>query len=142
MGALRRRIAGAPGVSLLLEALASAAACGLGGLALDLLRRIREELPRRATLPELIGALDLCDRFRRGHEPGWRPGADAEAELALAEPELEAAAIRQVEGVAGSDRLDDARALVLDVTARFQQLKELRSRLAQLGASEAQSSKA
>jgi hypothetical protein len=120
-GALRRRIAGAPGAALLLEALAAAAACGLGGLALDLLRRIREELPRRATLPELIGALDLCDRFRRGHEPGWRPGADAEAELALAEPELEAAAIRQVEGVAGSARLDDARAL-LAIVRRFSSL--------------------
>jgi hypothetical protein len=117
-GALRRRIAGAPGAALVLEVLASAAACGLAGLALDLLRRIREELPRRATLPELIGALELCDRFRRGHEPGWRPGADAEAELALAEPELEAAAIRQVEGVAGSDRLDDARAL-LAIVRRF-----------------------
>jgi hypothetical protein len=117
-GALRRRIAGAPGAPVLLETLASAAACGLGGLTLDLLRRIREELPRRATLPELIGALDLCDRFRRGHEPGWRPGAEAEAELALAEPELEAAAIRQVEGVAGSDRLDDARAL-LAIVRRF-----------------------
>jgi hypothetical protein len=120
-GALRRRIAGAAGAALLLDALASAAACGLGGLALDLLRRIREELPRRATLPELIGALDLCDRFRRGHEPGWRPGADAEAELALVEPELEAAAIRQVEGVAGSDRLDDARAL-LAIVRRFSSL--------------------
>jgi hypothetical protein len=126
-GALRRRMADASnraGPALLLDTLAVAAACGLGGLALDLLRRAREELPRRATLPELIGALELCDRFRRGHEPGWRPDAEAEAELGLAEPELEAAAIRQVEGVAGSDRLDDARAL-LAVVRRFSDGQQL-----------------
>ncbi|HYW25844.1 MAG TPA: DUF5682 family protein [Terriglobales bacterium] len=120
-GALRRRLAdggGGAGPALLLDTLAAAAACGLGGLALDLLRRASEELPRRATLPELIGALELCDRFRRGHEPGWRPDAEAEAELSLVEPELEAAAMRQVEGVAGSDRLDDARAL-LAIVRRF-----------------------
>jgi hypothetical protein len=120
-GALRRRLvdaSGGAGPPLLLDTLAAAAACGLGGLALDLLRRAREELPRRATLPELIGALELCDRFRHGHEAGWRPDAEAEAELTLAEPELESAAIRQVEGVAGSDRLDDARAL-LAIVRRF-----------------------
>jgi hypothetical protein len=122
-GALRRRFAdaeaaGRAGPSLLLDSVAAAAACGLGGLTLELLRRLREELPRRATLTELIGALELCDRFRRGHEPGWQPEAAAIAELGLAEPELEAAAVRQVEGVAGSERLDDARAL-LAVVRRF-----------------------
>jgi Family of unknown function (DUF5682) len=123
-GALRRRSGGSPGPARLLEALAAAAACGLGGLALDLLRRAREELPRRATLPELIGALELCDRLRRGHEAGWLPDAAAEAELGLVEPELEAAAIRQIEGVAGSDRLDDARAL-LAIVRRFSDGRQL-----------------
>jgi hypothetical protein len=117
-GALRRRTGGSPGPALLLDSLAAAAASGLGGLALELVRRAREELPRRATLPELIEALELCDRLRRGHEAGWRPDAEAEAELRLVEPDLEAAAIRQIEGVAGSDRLDDARAL-LAIVRRF-----------------------
>jgi hypothetical protein len=121
-GALRRSLAGAAGgvasPRLLLLTLAAAAACGLDGLAIDLLRRAREALPRRATLPELVEALELHDRFERGHEPGWRPDAEAVAELRRAAPELEAAAVRQVEGLAGSERLDDARAL-LAIVRRF-----------------------
>jgi len=122
-GILRRRIAdaeraGGTGPRLLLDTLAAAAACGLGGLAHDLVVRARQEMPRRAALPELVEALELCDRFRRGHEPGWSPGPDAAPDLALAVSELEAAAVRQVEGVAGSDRLDDARAL-LAIVRRF-----------------------
>jgi hypothetical protein len=75
------------------------------------------ELPRQATLPQLIEALELCDRFERGHEPGW-PAGGAAAELGRTVPALEAAAVRQIEGVAGSSRLEDARAL-LAIVRRF-----------------------
>jgi hypothetical protein len=122
-GALRRRIAaaersGGAGPRLLLDGLSAAAAGGLGALAFDLLRRLRAELPRQASLPELIEALELGDRLERGHEPGWRPDAGAVAELRAAALELEEAAVRQIEGIAGSSRPEDAGAL-LAVVRRF-----------------------
>jgi hypothetical protein len=62
---------------------------------------------------ELIEALELCDRLVRDHVPGYWPGPELRRHLETAlVPALTGAARRQVEGLLGSDRLEDARALL------------------------------
>lgn len=90
--------------------LLDAAACGLPGMVDALLADAATVLPSSATLRELLAGLDLLDRLRAGHVPGT-PGdvLDAHPLLAL---ELETAAVAQLDGLAGSEDVADARALV------------------------------
>ncbi|WP_406206256.1 DUF5682 family protein [Kitasatospora sp. NBC_01560] len=138
-GALRERLrreeqADGPTPGDVLAGLTAAAACGLPALADTRLAQLTAVLPGAAGLPELLDALALLDRLRAGHVPGLAPhlpgdagepgsaeqaetaaGAGAAARagaLAAASELLTVAAVRQLEGLGGSDDPADARALV------------------------------
>ena len=90
--------------------LAAAACCALPELVGDLLTDTATVLPASGTLPELLAALDLLDRLRAGHLPGTpRDVLDAHPLLAQ---DLETAAVTQLDGLAGSEDVADAHALV------------------------------
>ncbi|MFB9448373.1 VWA domain-containing protein [Dactylosporangium vinaceum] len=111
----RRREEGAEGptAAQILAGLTAAAECGLPELAAERLAEVAELVPAGATLEELMAALGLLDRLRNGHIPGLPAGAaTALADLEALGSTLEAAAVRQVDGLAGSDDLGDVRALV------------------------------
>ncbi|MDX3751016.1 vWA domain-containing protein [Streptomyces sp. AK08-02] len=94
----------------ILGALRAAARCDLPALVADRLADTAAVLPSAASLPELLEALDLLEALRRGHLPGAGPeGRRQAAELAAT---LLEAAIRALPGLAGSDRPDDAAALI------------------------------
>ncbi|WP_188114025.1 DUF5682 family protein, partial [Streptomyces apricus] len=105
-----------------LHGLRQAAECGLPALTDDRLADVRKVLPHCATLPELLTGLALLDRLRAGHVPGldtdWDACADADrgkgrvSTVASVAELLTAAAVRQVDGLTGSEDRDDARALV------------------------------
>lgn len=96
-----------------LETLRAAAQCGLRGLTRELLQSLEGPFLHEATLPELMAALELCDRILRDHVAGYRPEPPLRDQLRTALlPALTSAARRQVEGLVGSDRLEDARALL------------------------------
>ncbi|MFC5057021.1 DUF5682 family protein [Saccharothrix xinjiangensis] len=114
-GRLRARRAerdqrGGPTPADVLADLTDAAACGLPDLVGDLLADAATALPSSATLRELLAALDLLDRLRAGHLPGT-PGDVLDAHPLLA-PDLETAAVGLLDGLAGSEDPEDARALV------------------------------
>ncbi|WP_367128569.1 DUF5682 family protein [Saccharothrix sp. HUAS TT1] len=90
--------------------LLDAARCGLPEVVGALLGDAAGVLPSSATLRELLDALDLLDRLRAGHVPGTS-GDVLDAHPLLA-GELEAAAVAQLDGLAGSEDVADARALV------------------------------
>ncbi|MEU4448593.1 DUF5682 family protein, partial [Actinosynnema sp. NPDC023926] len=90
--------------------LLDAALCGLPDTVGSLLHDVATVLPSSATLRELLAALDLLDRLRAGHVPGT-PGDVLDAHPLLAR-ELETAAVAQLDGLAGSEDVADARALV------------------------------
>ncbi|MDQ1041040.1 hypothetical protein QFZ75_007456 [Streptomyces sp. V3I8] len=112
-----------------LHGLRQAAECGLPALTDERLADVREVLPQTATLPELLTGLALLDRLRAGHVPGLdaddADGADradkadngdggggrTSTVTAVAEL-LTAAAVRQVDGLTGSEDRDDAHALL------------------------------
>ncbi|MGW2911144.1 DUF5682 family protein [Streptomyces asoensis] len=104
--------AGGSTAAQVLEGLARAAECGLPALADERLDDLAEVLPPAGTLPELLAGLALSDRLRAGHVPGL--GADADrAERAAAVAELlTTAAVRQVDGLTGSEDPADAHALL------------------------------
>ncbi|WP_447007792.1 DUF5682 family protein [Saccharothrix isguenensis] len=93
-----------------LRDLADAASCGLPELVSTLLGDAATVLPSAGTLRELLAALDLLDRLRAGHLAGT-PGDVLDAHPLLAR-ELETAAVAQLDGLAGSEDVADARALV------------------------------
>ncbi|MFJ3792628.1 DUF5682 family protein [Kitasatospora sp. NPDC090091] len=123
-----------------LQGLADAAACGLPALADARLTQLTAVLPESGTLPELLDGLALLDRLTAGHVPGLpvadglppadRPVPDEDraaptapapagteatgraAVLAAATELLTVAAVRQLEGMGGSDDPADARALL------------------------------
>ncbi|MFC6087887.1 DUF5682 family protein [Saccharothrix lopnurensis] len=114
-GRLRARRAerdqrGGPTPADVLADLSDAAACGLPDLVGDLLADVATTLPSAATLRELLAALDLLDRLRAGHLPGT-PGDVLDAHPLLAR-ELETTAVGLLDGLAGSEDPEDARALV------------------------------
>ncbi|MFI9327033.1 DUF5682 family protein [Kitasatospora sp. NPDC052868] len=135
-GALREQLrreqqADGPTARQVLQGLADAAACGLPALADTRLDQLAATLPESGTLPELLDGLALLDRLRAGHVPGLAPdpaggeaggtesggadkaGADPRAAALTAAGELlTVAAVRQLEGLGGSDDPQDARALV------------------------------
>ncbi|GAA4804038.1 vWA domain-containing protein [Streptomyces ziwulingensis] len=106
----RGSAAGGPTAALVLTALEKAARCDLPALVAERLADAAEVLPATAALPELLTALDLLEALRRGHLPGTSP-KERRAAAALAAELLEAA-VRALPGLAGSDRREDAAALV------------------------------
>ncbi|MFD8073720.1 DUF5682 family protein [Streptomyces sp. NPDC059718] len=103
---------GGPTAAQTLAGLARAAECGLPGLAGERLAETADVLPASGTLPELLAGLALLDRVRAGHIAGL--GAD-EARTARATAVavlLTAAAVRQVDGLTGSEDPADAHALL------------------------------
>ncbi|MEV5759050.1 DUF5682 family protein [Streptomyces tendae] len=128
---------GGPTAAQTLDGLRQAAECGLPDLADARLAETADVLPGAATLPELLTGLGLLDRLRAGHVPGL--GADEErAVRATAVAELlTAAAVRQVDGLSGTEDPADAHAL-LELAHRADVLGGIRltdalARLAQEG---------
>lgn len=124
-GVLRQRLAaeraeGGPTAAQVVGGLAEAAGCGLPALADERLAELAAVLPASGTLPELLAGLDLLDRVDAGHLPGLAapdgssaPDATARAaRTAHAAELLTSAAVRQVDGLTGSEEPEDARALL------------------------------
>ncbi|MGW6531682.1 DUF5682 family protein [Streptomyces venezuelae] len=107
---------GGPTAAQVLSGLADAAHCALPGLTAERLAETAELLPASGTLPELLAGLDLLNRIETGQMPGLPEGWRA-AEVAAVREELGAAGVRALDGLAGSDEVADARALV-DLTVR------------------------
>ncbi|MFE1797378.1 DUF5682 family protein [Streptomyces sp. NPDC059517] len=103
---------GGPTAAQTLQGLRQAAECGLPALTDERLTEVRDVLPRSATLPELLGALALLDRLRTGHVAGLDADEDRTATVAAVAELLTAAAVRQVDGLTGSEEPADAHALV------------------------------
>jgi hypothetical protein len=98
---------------LRIDILESAAECSLAKLVRERLDDLEENLPHQASLPELVDALELCDRIARGHVPGFQPAEAVRDQLALrVMPALMKAALVAIEGLTGSDNQDDAFALL------------------------------
>ncbi|MEW2390841.1 DUF5682 family protein [Streptomyces venezuelae] len=102
---------GGPTAAQVLSGLADAAHCALPGLTAERLAEAAELLPASGTLPELLAGLDLLNRIETGQMPGLPEGWRA-AEVAAVREELGAAGVRALDGLAGSDEVADARALV------------------------------
>ncbi|MGI5185954.1 vWA domain-containing protein [Dactylosporangium sp. CA-152071] len=99
-----------PTSAQLIDGLAVAAGCGLVALARERVAEVAAEVPAAASLDELMAALALVDRLDRGHVPGLPAGVlDG---LGQVIESLESAAVRQVDGLTGSESVDDVRALV------------------------------
>ncbi|MGW6138537.1 DUF5682 family protein [Streptomyces sp. NPDC055144] len=117
---------GGPTAAQTLTTLGEAAECALPALAGEALAEVTTVLPAIGTLPELLTGLDLTDRLTSGHiagltmtDPATEPAADPTAAptlwlqaLADCADLLTVAAVRSLDGLAGSADPDDARALV------------------------------
>ncbi|MEU0356774.1 DUF5682 family protein [Streptomyces cyaneofuscatus] len=131
------RAEGGPTAVQVVRGLTEAAECGLPALADERLEELAAVLPESGTLPELLAGLDLLDRVAAGHLPGLgaprdpsRPKAvNAVAALstrvAHAAELLTSAAVRQVDGLTGSEEPEDARAL-LELAQRADRLGGIR----------------
>ncbi|MEV4947831.1 DUF5682 family protein [Streptomyces sp. NPDC053755] len=121
------RAEGGPTAAQVVRGLTEAAECGLPALADERLTELAAVLPASGTLPELLAGLDLLDRIDAGHLPGLAvpdgpsaseapdatAGASARAALTARAAELlTSAAVRQVDGLTGSEEPEDARALL------------------------------
>ncbi|MFD0224359.1 vWA domain-containing protein [Streptomyces hirsutus] len=128
-GVLRQRHAAeraedGPTAAQVVRGLTEAAECGLPALADERLTELAAVLPASGTLPELLAGLDLLDRIDAGHLPGpaapddpSAPDATATASTRAARTAhaaelLTSAAVRQVDGLTGSEEPEDARALL------------------------------
>ncbi|MER7668392.1 DUF5682 family protein [Kitasatospora sp. NPDC096128] len=139
-GTLRTRLTDDPTPREILDGLTAAASCALPALTTTRLTQLTTTLPTTATLPDLLAALTLLDRLTAGHFPGLptptpdnpqdptrptpptpddqTPDRQAEGSVCAGVPLggavelLTAVAVRQVEGLGGSDDPADARALV------------------------------
>ncbi|MFF1545918.1 DUF5682 family protein [Streptomyces sp. NPDC058291] len=103
---------GGPTADQVLRGLAEAAECGLDALTDERLDDVAAVLPQAGTLPELLAALALSDRLRAGHVPGLGLDAGRTARATAVAELLTAAAVRQVDGLTGSEDPADAHALV------------------------------
>jgi Mg-chelatase subunit ChlD len=101
---------GGPTCAQLLAGLTDAARCDLPDLVAERLDLAATVLPAAGTLAELVAALDLLEAMRRQHLPGTT-AAIQERAGGLAVVLLDAA-LRGLPGLAGSDDLADAAALV------------------------------
>ncbi|MDX2623863.1 hypothetical protein FKO01_57765, partial [Mesorhizobium sp. B2-3-3] len=132
------RAEGGPTAAQVVRGLTEATECGLPSLADERLTELAVVLPSSGTLPEILTGLDLLDRIRAGHLPGPAapdaasaagtspvPGATEDpagpaspaasaraARIAHAAELLTSAAVRQVDGLTGSEDPEDARALL------------------------------
>ncbi|MGW5187537.1 DUF5682 family protein, partial [Streptomyces cyaneofuscatus] len=131
------RAEGGPTAAQVVRGLTEAAECGLPVLADERLTELAAVLPASGTLPELLAGLDLLDRVAAGHLPGLgatrdpsRPKAanavaPLSARVAHASELLTSAAVRQVDGLTGSEEPEDARAL-LELAQRADRLGGIR----------------
>ncbi|MEU3791153.1 DUF5682 family protein [Streptomyces fructofermentans] len=103
---------GGPTAAQTLDGLRQAAECGLPTLADERLTDVRDVLPHSATLPELLAALALLDRLRAGHIAGLEVDGERATAAADVTELLTAAAVRQVDGLTGSEDPADAHALL------------------------------
>lgn len=103
---------GGPTAAQTSDGLEQAARCGLSTLTDERLADTAAVLPHSATLPELLSALALLDRLRAGHVPGLEADEGRSRRAAAVTESLTAAAVRQLDGLAGAEDPDDARALV------------------------------
>ncbi|WP_432148604.1 DUF5682 family protein [Streptomyces sp. bgisy029] len=118
------RAEGGPTAAQVVRGLTEAVECGLPALADERLTELAAVLPASGTLPELLAGLDLLDRVAAGHLPGLgaphdpaRPKvsnsvAPLSTRIAYAAELLTSAAVRQVDGLTGSEEPKDARALL------------------------------
>jgi hypothetical protein len=102
--------AGGPTCAEALAGTLAAADCGVPDLVATRLHDLATVVPDAGTLPELLSGLDLLDRLRAGHLPGMP------ADVVAAEPDLvtvlDTAAVNALAGLAGSEQLADAQAVV------------------------------
>ncbi|MFD3454968.1 DUF5682 family protein [Streptomyces sp. NPDC058691] len=103
---------GGPTAAQTLRGLAEAAECGLPALTDERLVEAADVLPGTGTLPELLGGLALLDRVRAGHIAGLGRDEDRTTRAEAVAGLLTAAAVRQVDGLTGSDDPADAQALL------------------------------
>ncbi|MFF4015974.1 DUF5682 family protein [Streptomyces sp. NPDC001843] len=103
---------GGPTAAQALRGLEQAAECGLPGLADERLADTAEVLPQAGTLPELLAGFALLDRLRSGHIAGLGADEERTARAAAVAEALTAAAVRQVDGLSGSEDPADAHALL------------------------------
>jgi hypothetical protein len=103
---------GGPTAAQALAGLEQSAVCGLPGLVDERLGEIADVLPQAGTLPELLSGLALLDRLRAGHVPGLDAGPGRAARATAVAELLTAAAVRQVDGLTGSEDPADAHALL------------------------------
>jgi hypothetical protein len=97
----------------LLAQIEAAAECGAVELAQAELQALTREFRQQATLVELIDAVELVDRLGRGHVPAFDPSIELREQLTDSTlPSLIGAALNQVEGLVGSQRTEDAQALL------------------------------
>ncbi|MFF2731522.1 DUF5682 family protein [Streptomyces sp. NPDC058008] len=122
------RAQGGPTAAQVMRGLTEAAGCGLPGLADERLAELAAVLPSSGTLPEILTGLGLLDRVGAGHLPGLAapdapsasgaatdsvaPAPVRAARIAHAAELLTSAAVRQVDGLTGSEEPEDARALL------------------------------
>ncbi|WP_329008959.1 vWA domain-containing protein [Streptomyces sp. NBC_01601] len=116
-GVLRERLRveraeGGPTAAQSLRGLDEAAECGLPGLVDERLAQTSAVLPDSGTLPELLAGLALLDRLRAGHAAGLDASEDRTARAGSVAELLTTAAVRQVDGLTGSEDPADARALL------------------------------
>ena len=106
----RRQLAhGGPTPEQAVEGLRVAVHCGLASLAAQRLEDVREVVCSAGTLGQIVAALDLLDAVALGHVPGTpTPHSGLSDVVDL----LDAAAVREIAGLAGSEEIDDARALL------------------------------
>lgn len=105
---LRQQAQGGATAYDVLIGLRDAAVCGLPDLVAERLGDVADVLPATATLPELLDGLDLLALLGQGGVAGL----PEPVEVAVLTEQLGAAAVRQVDGLAGSTEVDDARALL------------------------------
>ncbi|MGZ3454960.1 MAG: DUF5682 family protein [Polyangiales bacterium] len=107
------------GVRGLLVGVRAAAACALPELARERLIALAGEGLKEAGLAEVIEALALIERITRGHVPGL-PVEEFSWPAEVRPEDFIAAAVRAVEGLTGSTRIEDAVALgeVVDLAIR------------------------
>ncbi|MFZ4739129.1 MAG: DUF5682 family protein [Bradymonadia bacterium] len=87
-----------------------AAECGLSDLLVEALAELMGPFLDEATLQDLLGAFELVERLRRRHVPALPDDFELPPDVRTAE--LLAAGVRALDGLGGSDAVDDARAML------------------------------
>ncbi|MFZ5894577.1 MAG: DUF5682 family protein [Myxococcota bacterium] len=121
-GSLRQSLRGdehndEPALNALQSATEQAAECALPTLLAELSLRLTNALSERGGLHEVVTTLFFFERLGHGHIPGAPAVATDDLEAfelpeAVRRSDLLAVAIRAVEGLAGSTRIEDVRALL------------------------------